>query len=392
MGGVTGTSFITTPTSTWTTSSLASTTLLSSSVNTIATNTTLRQMRTAFAQPPSCTGQFSTTSYLYFNSTNSVTTYVTLAISDTLSSQFTTCQPPGWDTVVPENRFVFSPGVCPQSWTAYDLSATTTQYLTTISSAYCCSSGFTLSFDYPYQTQSTSAYQTHNNDGGPYYTVYPGPVSGYHGPGCYRQVPVASQTTAPEATPSALLEMHLPYSVQWQASDTKHMSPQPPPVPCTYSVESWIPGQLLQIGDATYRQGDGAGVWTSVVGTSGTFKFGTYVPTMSNAPINTDCPLVEGVGKGVNHSYASLLYFGMIGAPIIAVALISLCSILCFRHSRKKKRERLRAAMLAQERRENNVDNARAQQQYEQSVGISLAEIPHTTIAEPPPPYVAAKA
>ncbi len=157
MSGVTGTLLTTTPTSTWTTSSLATATMLSSA-NTIAANTTLRQMKTAFTQPHSCTGQFSTTSHLYYNSTESDTTHVTLAISDTANSQFTTCQPPGWDTVVPDSRFVFSPGVCPQLWTAYDLSATTTQYLTTVSSAYCCSNGFTLSFVYPYQTQSTSAY------------------------------------------------------------------------------------------------------------------------------------------------------------------------------------------------------------------------------------------
>lgn len=183
--------------------------------------------------------------------------------------------------------------------------------------------------------------------------------------------------------------MHLPYSIQWQASDTKQMSPQPPPVPCTYSLESWIPGQLLQTGDATYRQGDGADVWTSRTGTSGTYKFGTYVPTTSNAPINTDCPLVEGVGKGVNHGYEQLLYFAMIGAPIIAVVLLSCCCIHCYHRRQKNKREKLRVAREAQRRHD---ENARAQQQYEQAVGISLAKMPPMGPAEPPLPYVAAKA
>ena len=66
-------------------------------------------METAFVQLPSCTGQFSTTSYLYYNSTKFDYTQVTLAVSDTLNPQFTTCQPSGWATLTPDNRFIFSP-------------------------------------------------------------------------------------------------------------------------------------------------------------------------------------------------------------------------------------------------------------------------------------------
>ncbi|ERS98566.1 hypothetical protein HMPREF1624_05351 [Sporothrix schenckii ATCC 58251] len=351
-------------TDTWTTASVAPTTALST-VNTAssATNSTLRPMQTAFEQPVSCTGHFSTTSYLYYNTTNFDYTHVTLAISDTRHPQFATCQPPGWDTVVPRQRFVFSPGVCPQAWTAYDLSATTTRYETTVSSAYCCSSGFTLSYDYPYQTHSTSAIYTSDDDGA-FYTLYPGPVSGYHGPGCYRRIPVTPETTtmtaAAAATPSVSLEMHLPYSVQWKADDTQHMSPTPPPVPCTYSLYAWTPGaQMLGTNDATY----GAGGSLYVAATDGA-GFGTYVATTSNAPVNTDCPLVEGIGKGVNHGYASTMYFVMIGIPLIAVAFISCCTFLCVRgHRRNKRDKRQLEERAAQEKRE-----------VEQAIAQSLTE------------------
>lgn len=369
-----------------------STTSSSTPVDTLATNSTLRPMKTAFLQPPGCTGQFSTTSYLYYNSTKYDYTHITLAVSDTLNPQFTTCQPPGWATVIPHNRLIFSPGVCPQEWTAYHLEATTARYETTVSSAYCCSSGFTLSFDYPYQTTSASLLYRINSDGLPY-TVYPGPISDYPGPGCYRQVPetpgAVTSTATPTPTnaftttptPTVSLQMHLPYSIQWQASDTNHMSPRPPPVPCTYSLYSWMPSQSLATSDETYAWGGRGSVYVPPTGTGTNYRDGTFVPTSSNAPVNTDCPLVEGVGKGIDRGYAALIGFGTIGVPILVIALASFCCFMCLRGRYKNKDDARRTAEIVQQRRADVAWERQQyeQEQYEQAVAISLREMPPPT-------------
>jgi hypothetical protein len=98
---------------------------------------------TPFVQPSTCSNIFSTTTltttlthtYITSHSTTfSTTVFVArLAVSDAADPRFTTCQPPGWASVVPESRFSFSPAVCPSGWTAYSLN--TAEAVTT---AYCC--------------------------------------------------------------------------------------------------------------------------------------------------------------------------------------------------------------------------------------------------------------
>ncbi|OBT84624.1 hypothetical protein VE02_05443 [Pseudogymnoascus sp. 03VT05] len=93
-----------------------------------STNTTtpipksLLALTTPFTPPPNCANIFTTTRTLTsYHQNNFTTTTLTILYSDPNNAGFTQCQPPGWDSVVPESRFHFSPAVCPDQWTAYAL-------------------------------------------------------------------------------------------------------------------------------------------------------------------------------------------------------------------------------------------------------------------------------
>ncbi|KAL3482637.1 hypothetical protein BJX62DRAFT_245699 [Aspergillus germanicus] len=52
------------------------------------------------------------------------TQYSPYLVSDPANEGFTTCQPSGWGSVVPESRFSFSPAVCPSGWAAWEIGTT----------------------------------------------------------------------------------------------------------------------------------------------------------------------------------------------------------------------------------------------------------------------------
>ncbi|KAF2004630.1 hypothetical protein P154DRAFT_35386 [Amniculicola lignicola CBS 123094] len=102
----------------------------------------LLPLTTPFIPPPDCSDIFITTHTVTSYSWNNYTeTTLTALYSDPGSEQFTRCQPPGWDKVISKSRFHFSPAVCPDQWTAYNLEAvyvdvpTLTKRATT---AFCC--------------------------------------------------------------------------------------------------------------------------------------------------------------------------------------------------------------------------------------------------------------
>jgi hypothetical protein len=122
----------------------SSTTSSTASTNTVVSS--LLALTTPFVPPaPSCTRIFTTTSAVssYFIGYNLTTTTLTVVYSDPSNARFTQCQPRGWDQIVPESRFHFSPAVCPGQWTAYalkddDVDRETPSLARRATTAYCC--------------------------------------------------------------------------------------------------------------------------------------------------------------------------------------------------------------------------------------------------------------
>lgn len=114
-------------------------TILSSTTSLVVTATNILALTTPFIQPSRCGAISSTTSVITsFFWGNYTETTLQIVISDTADPRFSTCQPTGWTDVVPESRFSFSPAVCPNDWTAYQLEATGAEFKSSISTAYCC--------------------------------------------------------------------------------------------------------------------------------------------------------------------------------------------------------------------------------------------------------------
>ena len=95
-----------------------------------ATATALLVLTTPFVQPPGCDSHFTLT-----NAPTSTNTrdHVTSMMSVLSSLPVASCYPSGWDSVISQSRFHFSPAVCPSGWTYYDMAD-----LSTISTAFCC--------------------------------------------------------------------------------------------------------------------------------------------------------------------------------------------------------------------------------------------------------------
>jgi hypothetical protein len=117
-------------------------TLTSTSSSSLYTTTTtltptITQVPIALTTPfifrgSTCLDILATTSSVvrfYWNS-DPASSIVTLVYSDVSDPRFTSCQPPGWSTMLPESRFTFSPAVCPSGWTAHRVF--TSLYSTTI--------------------------------------------------------------------------------------------------------------------------------------------------------------------------------------------------------------------------------------------------------------------
>jgi len=97
-------------------------------------------LKTPFVHPTQSSDMFTTsaTTYGYYGPSKLQYTYY-ISASDQKHPGFASCHAPGWNSLAPdEQRFVFSPGVCPSRWTAYSMgtmSATSTEIY---SQAFCC--------------------------------------------------------------------------------------------------------------------------------------------------------------------------------------------------------------------------------------------------------------
>ncbi|KAK4100218.1 hypothetical protein N658DRAFT_497447 [Parathielavia hyrcaniae] len=236
-------------------------------------------LTTPFVPPPSCANQFITTSFV------SSSTTVTVLASGPADARFSACQPPGWDSGGESsglNGFRFSPAVCPSGWTAYNLGGT---MLSDVTTAYCCSSGFT-------------------------HSLYWNQIDGISPTACFANI---SDTTAPTATASSALSphgfrVHNAWHISWEASDIPSLSPTPPPfATCITSpvIRSWVPGATVE-------------------------------PDAFLVPEGVECN--DGTSRWSKAQTASF-FFLIVGLPTIILAIVVTCLVVCCCRRRRRVRE-----------------------------------------------------
>ncbi|KAK4031702.1 hypothetical protein C8A01DRAFT_51311 [Parachaetomium inaequale] len=239
----------------------------------------LQALTTPFVPPPSCTDQFITTSY------TTQSRVIIVHASGPADSRFAACQPSGWDAG--ESSFQFSPAVCPSGWGAYRLGVTTS-YLgvaatrsTSFTTAYCCSSAFY--FDY---VNSFTA-------------------QGIDSEACLQNL--GTESGADMAPPSTGLRAHNAWHISWASSDIPSLSPTPPALPCPSDrhvvIYSWTPGATVD-------------------------------PSLSS-----ECNRHDGEPSGSNSDFTRLIWFALVGVPIIIVAIIATSVWVWYRRRRRRNRE-----------------------------------------------------
>ncbi|KAK3390747.1 hypothetical protein B0H63DRAFT_519961 [Podospora didyma] len=255
---------------------------------------------TPFAQPPSCSEIFSTTSLVssFWWNQYSTTTVQILASADADAENAppgfaSTCRPPGWNTNVPlTNRFSFSPAVCPSGWTAYKLQTAEMAWPIT-STAYCCDRDYRL--EWPTSDLS---------------------ISGIASPACFKNLGTTFLPGSSPSSPSSLLfpngiQVHNAWHISWAASDTSSLSPPPPDLACgggARSLSTWIPGETVP-----------------------------PLPPNLNTDVCQDMENNSGGGVDDTHQPTPMFLFMVVGLPLIFVAIILSVFVFCFRHRRRNK-------------------------------------------------------
>ncbi|KAL2842584.1 hypothetical protein BJX68DRAFT_270523 [Aspergillus pseudodeflectus] len=268
------------------------------------TPTTARQpLTTPFVPSESCVDKFQTTSYITsFPWDDFSTTTLRVLVSEEADS----CLPSGWNDS-PASEFQASPAVCPSAWTAYNLGATVfverspVTRSVTASTAFCCSSGFTLSYLSGIPIADTAANA------------------------CFQPITTDTTSTSPASTASTTtnsderatirttntanpfpdgLRVHEAWHITWEASDVSTLSPSPPDLgSCTtVALPSWVPGE----------------------------------------PVDSDSLACRSTNNGASHSSDSdtaLFRFLVIGIPVIGATVVCIGAVVCWRRRRKRKRE-----------------------------------------------------
>ncbi|OBT76612.1 hypothetical protein VF21_05302 [Pseudogymnoascus sp. 05NY08] len=198
------------------------------------TATKLLALTTPFVQRPECASIWDLTTFSSLVS--GVSKDITVLVSDAADERFASCQPPGWESIVPASRFSFSPAVCPSGWTYYNMAPSETRTKgkdTTMSTAYCCASGHWLAdlSDFPTATMT---------------------------PLCYREASIIA--TLSNGTGSTRLltqgaQAHQAWHITWEASDTSTLTPSLPELTSNKHVPTWKPGEIIEKG--MYDQGYG---------------------------------------------------------------------------------------------------------------------------------------
>ncbi|KAL2794620.1 hypothetical protein BJX66DRAFT_303485 [Aspergillus keveii] len=106
----------------------------------LAASTATQQLlsfTTPFSEPDDCHVDERRTLTQVVDGTTSTLRYL---ISDPALPDFASCQPSGWDAIIPERRFSFSPAVCPSGWATFEIGTTTReQDDEVVTTAWCCS-------------------------------------------------------------------------------------------------------------------------------------------------------------------------------------------------------------------------------------------------------------
>ncbi|GLI73037.1 hypothetical protein PoHVEF18_001235 [Penicillium ochrochloron] len=232
-------------------------------------------LTTPYVQPSGCTSAFQLTTIT--TSYGTTVTTITVLASEAAATGFSACQPSGWDSGSTTDLFTFSPAVCPQDWTYYEMSSTK-KY----SAAYCCASGF--DFRAPWYALPTAALS----------------------PACARTIksgdttitaPLWSQTDIMGTFTEGMI-VHRAWHVSWAESDTASMSPSLPPLTSGKYLDYWEPGQVIPDGAFDHH---------------------------------------NGRDSGGSQGWPSEYYFAAIGAPLIFVAFLA-CGGYFLCHKRRKRR------------------------------------------------------
>lgn len=144
------------------------------------------------------------------------TSYPVLASGPTQNPQFESCQPSNWSQVATQSRFHFSPAVCPNHWTAYNIAHSYLRAQTPmriVTRAYCCDEGF----------EFNEALWLNLSE----------PVW---------QVCVRNNQPQFGASPGAMTTLHTAWAVIWEETDIPILSPVPPSLTPGMIISSWVPG------------------------------------------------------------------------------------------------------------------------------------------------------
>ncbi|KLU87057.1 hypothetical protein MAPG_06062 [Magnaporthiopsis poae ATCC 64411] len=248
----------------------------SSTTTARATATSAIALTTPFAPPPSCADIWTTTSGVVSGAWSNYTTTTFPIVASDTAD-------PRFGKCQPPGwggAFTFSPAVCPSDWTAYSLGTTYTP------------------------ATAGSSPSTSNRDVSTAYCCARGFTLGYPAPYMTSALEAQGVTgkacvQSIQATPDGL-RFHRAWQIRWEATDTMSLSPTPPALTCPdRMLSSWVPGSSV-----TER----------------------------------DCDPVQRT-DGYNFN-SPVMYFLMIGVPIIVVVLVATCCFFCCRHRRVERRKR----------------------------------------------------
>ncbi|KAF5003265.1 hypothetical protein FDECE_10165 [Fusarium decemcellulare] len=263
----------------------------------MATATQLLALTTPFKQPRGCDSHWKQTSIL---STEGDASTVPVLLSTAVPS----CYPSGWDDVVPESRWNFSPAVCPSDWTYYNMGEDEAMggfhglllQQVRFHSTLTCS--LLWGGEYSNRHVYTSGYTRLNDDD--WELVAHADISTHH---CGRWVQNAHEQTTKSDTEAAssintgrTLMLQQAWSISWNASDTSTLTPKLPSLTGNMEVPTWTPGQ--DIPDGKYDE----------------------------SPVD-DGPFSDGWGR-----------FQLIGLPIIGVSFVVLGVWICMVRYKRRKR------------------------------------------------------
>jgi hypothetical protein len=126
-------------------------------------------------------------------------------------------------------------------------------------------------------------------------------IEGIISPACFKDLTAMMTLESTISAPSGL-QVHNAWHISWASSDRSTLTPTPPALSYSESIKTWVPGETVA---------------------------------------KTTCS--DTYNGGVNYD-VSLLFFLVIGLPIIALALLISCCTYCICARRKLRRARSSAS------------------------------------------------